>query len=255
MIDLFRNKLKASLLVAVYSAAVLFVFNPYSFADIENKNLALLVTVLLLGTLSYFQLWVSVKYDRKQRLIIRSFSDLFLFLLAGIITWSIFAENTQYLFIYSSAFLVLPLPIIAFRVLLFFSNELNDKIRVSAINGTEDFREESKLQLTNESGKVLLSIVPSKIICFEANDNYVVIYYLSADNELKKSMERISLKKIEEILGSFDHTFYRVHKSYVVNPDFVEKISGRSQAYKLSIAYIESPVPVSRKFDISVFNL
>ena len=149
---------------------------------------------------------------------------------------------------------MLPLPIIAFRVLLFFSNELNERIKVSTTYESKESVEEPKLQLTNEAGKILLSIVPSKIICFEANDNYVVTYYLSAENELKKSMERISLKKIEEILESLDNEFHRVHKSYIVNPNFVEKISGRSQSYKLNISYIESPIPVSRKFDISVFN-
>lgn len=254
MTDLFRNKLKASIVIAFYSAVVLFVFDPFTFAEIANRWLAIGLSVFLLGTLSYLQLWISEKYQRKLRLIIRSFLDLVVSLLTGMIVWSFFAQENNYLIVYSSAFLVLPLPIIAFRVLLFFSNELNDKIRVSAINETTEVTQETKLQLANDAGKVLLSIVPSKIICFEANDNYVVTYYLSAENELKKSMERISLKKIEEILESLDNEFHRVHKSYIVNPNFVEKISGRSQAYKLNISYLESPIPVSRKFDISVFN-
>lgn len=254
MIDLFRNKRKASLFVLLYSAIVLLVFDPFAFAGIENKWIALLVAVVLLAGLSYFQLWISEKYERKLRLILRSFSDLIVSLLSGMIVWSLFSENADNLIVYSSAFLVLPLPIIAFRVLLFFSNELNDKIRVSAINETTEVMQETKLQLANDAGKVLLSIVPSKIICFEANDNYVVTYYLSADNELKKSMERISLKKIEEILEDMETSFHRVHKSFIVNPDFVEKVSGRSQAYKLIISYLEEPVPVSRKFDVSVFS-
>jgi hypothetical protein len=254
MIDLFRNKVKSSIFVALYGVAILFVFDPFDFAGIQNKWLAIAVAASLLGVLSYFQLVLSEKYERKLRLILRSLSDLVVSLLAGMIVWSIFAENSDYLIVYSSAFLMLPLPIIAFRVLLFFSNELNDKIRVSTINETTEVVQETKLQLANDAGKVLLSIVPSKIICFEANDNYVVTYYLSADAELKKSMERISLKKIEEILEGLETSFYRVHKSYIVNPDFVEKISGRSQAYKLNISYFETPVPVSRKFDVSVFN-
>ncbi|MFZ9047070.1 MAG: LytTR family DNA-binding domain-containing protein [Cyclobacteriaceae bacterium] len=254
MTDLFRNKGKASLIVAIYSAIILFVFDPFTFAEIDLKWLAILVAVLLLGTLSYVQLWISEGYERKLRLIIRSFSDLIVSLVAGMLVWSIFAENQDYLIVYSSAFLVLPLPIIAFRVLLFFSNQLNEKIKVSTISETTEVEKETKLQLANDAGKVLLSVAPSKIICFEANDNYVVTYYLSGEGELKKSMERISLKKIEEILEDLDTSFYRVHKSYIVNPYFVEKISGRSQAYKLNISYIDSPIPVSRKFDISVFN-
>lgn len=254
MTDLFRNKWKASIVIALYSAVVLFVFDPFAFAEVANKWLATGLAVFLLGTLSYLQLWISEKYQRKLRLIIRSFLDLIVSLVTGMIVWSFFAQETNYLIVYSSAFLVLPLPIMAFRVLLFFSNELNERINVSTIIESKESVEEPKLQLVNEAGKILLSIVPSKIICFEANDNYVVTYYLSAEHELKKSMERISLKKIEEILEGLDHEFYRVHKSFIVNPNFVEKISGRSQAYKLNISYLDSPIPVSRKFDISVFN-
>ena len=52
--------------------------------------------------------------------------------------------------------------------------------------------------LTNENGKVLLDVKTNKIICFEANDNYAVTYYINDKDEVKKSMERISLKKIIE---------------------------------------------------------
>ena len=159
MTDLFRNKGKASVAIALYSAIVLFVFDPFTFAQVANRWLAIGLSVFLLGTLSYLQLWISEKYQRKLRLIIRSFLDLIVSLLTGMIVWSFFAQETNYLIVYSSSFLVLPLPIIAFRVLLFFSNELNERIKVSTTYESKESVEEPKLQLTNEAGKILMSIV------------------------------------------------------------------------------------------------
>jgi tetratricopeptide (TPR) repeat protein len=105
-------------------------------------------------------------------------------------------------------------------------------------------------KLDNNKGKTLIEIELGKILCFESNDNYVIIYYLSNENGLLRTMERSSLKKIEEVLTGMDVLFHRVHKSYIVNPTHIKKITGKAQAYKLEIACLDFVVPVSRSFDI-----
>lgn len=110
---------------------------------------------------------------------------------------------------------------------------------------------EPPFELKNDSGKVLLNTTMNKIICFEANDNYVITHYLNKDNELQKSMERASLKKIEELLGKDNSSFYRVHKSHIVNKNHVRLVEGKSQAYKIRMDYLDTTVPVSRSFDIT----
>jgi hypothetical protein len=109
--------------------------------------------------------------------------------------------------------------------------------------------------LTNENGKVLLDVKTNKIICFEANDNYAVTYYLNDKDEVKKSMERISLKKIEDILKRISaSSFERVHKSYLINTKYVEEVTGKAQAYKLEMSRLQFKIPVSRSFKISVLK-
>jgi len=105
--------------------------------------------------------------------------------------------------------------------------------------------------MKNDAGKTLLEVDTDKIICFEANDNYVITYYLDTDLVLNKSMERISLKRIQETLGEGNQHFFRVHKSFIVNKSFVEAINGKSQAFKIKLTFIDSPLPVSRSFDIT----
>jgi DNA-binding LytR/AlgR family response regulator len=109
--------------------------------------------------------------------------------------------------------------------------------------------------LENESGKVLLNVFISQIICFEANDNYVITYYMNKQNELKKSMERISLKKIEEILDGLGvSSFSRVHKSYLIHKAYIEEIKGKAQAQKIKLKNLELLVPVSRSFQVATLK-
>ncbi|GAB5419319.1 MAG: hypothetical protein Crog4KO_27480 [Crocinitomicaceae bacterium] len=109
--------------------------------------------------------------------------------------------------------------------------------------------EDQKFVLKSETGKTLLNVSTDKIVGFEANDNYVITYYLSNTDELKKSMERASLKKVEELLDSHPN-FFRVHKSHIINKKYVQSIEGKSQAYKIRLQLLEATIPVSRSFDI-----
>ncbi|MCR9172076.1 MAG: tetratricopeptide repeat protein [bacterium] len=104
--------------------------------------------------------------------------------------------------------------------------------------------------LKNNSGKIVLEIEADRVISFEANDNYVITYYLSNDNTLQKSMERTSLKKIEALIEG-NSNFYRVHKSYVINKKHLLSVGGKSQAYKINMQFLKEPIPVSRSFDIN----
>ena len=108
-------------------------------------------------------------------------------------------------------------------------------------------------KLENEKNKVLIEVELNNIICFEANDNYVNIYYLLND-EPKKSIQRISLRKVEEQLTNLQSEFSRVHKSYLINPNCVKKIGGKAQAYRITLQGLEFEIPVSRNFDISLLK-
>lgn len=126
----------------------------------------------------------------------------------------------------------------------------NKSVAIENMDSSTSLKEIPVFKLENEKGKTLIELEADKIICFESNDNYVIIYYLSGENGLLKTMERSSLKKIEEILTGIDVLYHRVHKSFIVNPSYIKKVSGRAQAYKLEISYLDFPVPVSRSFDI-----
>ncbi len=67
---------------------------------------------------------------------------------------------------------------------------------------------------------VKTSIQPNEIMYFEADVNYTVVYYCN-----RKEMVCVPLKTIEEKLRAFP--FCRIHKSYLVNINFIANRKNR----------------------------
>lgn len=90
-----------------------------------------------------------------------------------------------------------------------------------------------------------LTIPAAALICLEAADNYVTVYHSDAGN-VRKTVLRSTLKAQEEQLAVIGSLF-RAHKSYLINCDHIERVSGNAQGYRLHLQGIPEPVPVSRK--------
>lgn len=99
-----------------------------------------------------------------------------------------------------------------------------------------------------QSGKAF-EIPRSALVLIEAADNYCKVHYLE-DGDLKMELLRVKMKEAEEALDNAS-TFFRCHRSYLVNATAVRSISGNSQAYKLELDHGLEPVRVSRSFDLS----
>ncbi len=188
-------------------------------------------------------------FVKNNNLLFLVFIDEVSFVIAGLV-FIILATNFDHIVLYLLTFFMMPLPLIALRAVL----HIQSQIVKGSFHKKAEKTIESNLnlfELINESGKLVISIPGNKIICFEANDNYVITYFLDQNNELKKSMDRASLKMIENQVLASKLSFIRVHKSFLINPMYVERILGRSQSYKLKLHFIQEPVSVSRSFDIS----
>lgn len=139
----------------------------------------------------------------------------------------------------------------------YLSSQLNVTIEGTtsdSIDKNESEKEVEFFSLRNKSGKEIFSKPLNSILFFEANDNYTNIYFKDNDGSLKKHMERLSLKKIEELIDTYSKAFFRVHKSFIINPGYLKEITGRAQAYKLKIKSSDKMIPVSRNFDIELLS-
>ena len=90
----------------------------------------------------------------------------------------------------------------------------------------------------------MLSLATENIWCLRSDRNYVDIFHLNADNEPIKTTVRNTLTGLAVDLPE---NFLRCHRSYVVNTDWVDDVSGNAQGYRLHYAiFPDVPVPISR---------
>jgi hypothetical protein len=110
----------------------------------------------------------------------------------------------------------------------------------------------SLIKFLAENGMLELEILPEHFLYAKADDNYVEVYHLMNEQKQRKVI-RNSLKSIHAFLPT-QINFYRCHKSYVINLDYVNHISGNAQGYKFHLKNTEELIPVSRSNNEFVKN-
>lgn len=109
---------------------------------------------------------------------------------------------------------------------------------------------QSEIIIKGDNQYELLELPFNNWLAAEANDNYTRIYF--QNGSLSESvLFRITLKKMEQSLANYSSCF-RCHKSFLVNIDRVEHISGNAQGYRLHLPYMEETIPVSRGLNAAI---
>lgn len=254
MIELNQNKLSISAIYTLYCAGVLWFLNPLTLLGIKIHWLVLVLILVLIFALIFGTLTLAIKIKNrglKQIVILLGFAltPTLSTVLSRIFTDTDYKATIEV----TTTTLVAAIPLVAFVLLWIIYDDIKNKVQISS--GEEESESTTVdrpiFKLTNEKGKTLIEVNLDLVICFEASDNYVVVYYLDESNEVQKSLQRISLKKVEEDLKNLDVLFKRIHKSYLINPSMIEKVAGKAQAYRVELKHLDKEVPVSRNFRIS----
>lgn len=91
-----------------------------------------------------------------------------------------------------------------------------------------------------------LSIKVNSLLFVRSANNYIEVFWIDSD-KIQNQMVRSSLKKAEEILK--DYKFIaKCHRSYIVNINHIDKITGSYQGYKLSFHNSDITIPVSQNY-------
>ncbi|MCD4835056.1 MAG: LytTR family transcriptional regulator [Bacteroidales bacterium] len=106
--------------------------------------------------------------------------------------------------------------------------------------------EEKLVHFKSDYVKDNLSIKVSLLLFIRAANNYIEVFWKEGDKP-KSQMIRTSLLKVEELLK--EHKFiFKCHRSYMVNINFIDKIEGNIQGYKLFFENLDFSIPVSKNF-------
>ena len=102
-----------------------------------------------------------------------------------------------------------------------------------------------EITLKGEGKNEELKFTNHAILFIKSESNYCEIH-VNEDNNYRKELLRASLSSIEDSLKELSF-FVRVHRSYIVNFNKIDKVSGTAQGYKIHFKNVEHSIPVSRK--------
>lgn len=105
---------------------------------------------------------------------------------------------------------------------------------------------ENEVIFTSDSTNKSLNIPVEKIVFITSQANYACIF-INKNNIIKEYIIRTTLKKIEQSLLNYNE-FYRCHKSYIINSNYVQSLEGNARGYVLLLSTTDIKIPVSRSF-------
>lgn len=107
------------------------------------------------------------------------------------------------------------------------------------------------ITLVAENEKDTLTISATDLLFIESSDNYSTVVYLKNSPtglaQPVKPLLRSSLSRLEGQIN-LPH-IVRCHRSYIINLDRVERVTGNAQGYKLHLLDGQFRVPVARKYN------
>ena len=113
--------------------------------------------------------------------------------------------------------------------------------------------EKEDVLLIAENEKDQFTAPARAILYFAAADNYIEIIY-EEKQVVRNQLLRCSLKRAEEQLRS-NTSFFRCHRTYLVNLSRVKSVTGNAQGYKLNFDHTDMQVPVSRNLNKEITRL
>ena len=112
----------------------------------------------------------------------------------------------------------------------------------NAANTSEPAEQMVSLYSDNQSDK--FRIKQSDVICFKTCDNYLEVFYINEDKQLKTRLIRSSMKRMMFQLDS--HIFYRPHQSYLINKAHMKGLVKVKNQFYIELAYLDFNINVSR---------
>ncbi|MCV6630487.1 MAG: LytTR family transcriptional regulator, partial [Flavobacteriaceae bacterium] len=145
-----------------------------------------------------------------------------------------------------------------FFLIYIIEKNLARKNQLIAANFTEnskskkDKSQNTIINLVSKNNDETITIDLKQLICVKSEGNYLKVYYLE-ENIATQKLIRNSISKVEKQLIIFEQ-IKRCHRSFLVNLDKVEKMTGNARSLNLHISDIDFTIPVSRSFPKEIFK-
>jgi len=175
-------------------------------------------------------------------------------------TWMLFTTLAGYFFVNNSLgiekfvfYTVIKLVLIAVIPITLLIIINHNKILRSNLKLADDMSkklwenkrvQEKIITFNSNYQKDSLSIKISSLLLVKSANNYIEVFWKEGKS-IKNQMVRCSMTYTEELVKEYKFIF-KCHRSYIININYIDKIEGNSQGYKLFFEDFSIPVPVSR---------
>ena len=110
----------------------------------------------------------------------------------------------------------------------------------------EEIKTNASITIETEVKSEKFIIDSHTFIYAKAEGNYAEIF-LKDDEIVTKLIKRISIKNLEKQLSTFPFII-KTHRSVLLNLNYIKKVTGNAQGYKVELKSCSETVPVSRNF-------
>jgi len=259
----YRSFLRVAVIISAFVFGLLFVFKPFGMDVIQAEKILPITLGYSMVTFSIMHLnWLLFQmFGFKEenwviwKEIIWSLWN-FGTIAIGNWTYNLFlfgdhfnVQNFAAIFFITIAVGSIPLTLVIFlsqirrlKKNLAEAQQMNSQFQVKKEGSQKD---EDLIEFVAENGKDRLEVNLNDLLFLESTNNYVDLY-IRIEHGFDRQVMRNSMKRMEETLQGHP-SFFRCHRTYVVNLDCVENISGNSAGYSLNIGGTDLNVPVSRQ--------
>ena len=264
------HRLLASVLFSGFIYIFLLIFQPFGISNIQyykpiyvagffGITLVVMIVSFIVAPAIMTNLFDFDKWTIKKNLIFITIQFLIISILNWIYNSTIGYGIVKQYGLLSFIFITVTVGIIPTLFLIYFiERNLARKNNFIATNFNEsikhrvDKNENPEIKLLSQNNDETIIIELKQLICIKAEGNYLKVFF-SPDNEIKSKLIRNSIKNIEEDLTVFENII-RCHRSYIVNLDRVNRMSGNARNFSLHIENLGFTIPVSRSFPKSIFK-
>lgn len=251
--DTFGTYCKSLGFIALFVSLFLYIFEPFGFGQNINNSLYYAIIYGLITFLS------GLVYDFVIRSMLKlkpnnnkfTFGKWIIITMGLILTIGIFNfVFTVYEFrlpvgqIWSmlyTTFVIGIFPLIFIGTISLLTSEKKNEKIANQINESNPL---IKNQVSDKA-KSIYGIPTDTILYIESLQNYINIHFIEK-NTVSKTTERSTLKSCEELLRNTPFT--KCHRSYIVNRDRIQKVTGNAQGLLLELNHSDIKIPVSRTY-------
>ena len=265
-----KQKILISLGFGKFVFLFLLLFKPFGFHELANQTLyysfiyGLITAVLMMLFFIISPLIFSKFFNPSKWVIYKMLLFVFLIVIAvSFFNWmysvnylpqTVNSSDHTVLFFLSSTMLIGVFPILIY---LYISENIHNKRHKKIAHSITDSNNSipkkevvnsGNITLLGENKEESLTISFESFLYINSEKNYASVFY-TEKNEIKESLLRVSLAKLEEQLSDYK-SIIRCHKSYLVNTSKVKEIKGNARSYLLRIPCDKKEIliPVSRSF-------